>query len=335
MNTRYEKNFSKIQKCAYSLIQSDAKLIITLYLSKNKKLKSNYFCMFLPYLAIFSYGAENWGKKMKLPTPLFNGSEKRFYSKVRQNHKFFDNDYNAMKQALAREYKKADSYFFSNMSLCSTITGVYYNVGVDTFNNKYCGNTVLISSYLPDYNYNYGKKMKTLSEVAGKLSAFYLYDDFSFYKYDVDAESDSLDINFEDNPILNGNSIDILCYFSIICSINFIIEFIDKLFVEEIPQKLKYAYLIYYYLCNLIKDINSIDNISLEIDSSYINSDFRNCIAHYGLGQVMKEEDIIEDDILFGLTNKIFNIGYSEFKNIIYKELYSVRNQIENIIIRK
>ena len=40
--------------------------------------------------------------------------------------------------------------------------------------------------------------------------------------------------------------------FCILCNINYTIEFLDKYFVEEIPQKFKYAYLQYYYICDFI-----------------------------------------------------------------------------------
>lgn len=38
---------------------------------------------------------------------------------------------------------------------------------------------------------------------------------------------------------------------------------------------------------------------------------FRNCLAHYGLGQYLSESDLIDDDVLKGLTNKAFNMNYS------------------------
>lgn len=47
---------------------------------------------------------------------------------------------------------------------------------------------------------------------------------------------------------------------------------------------------------------------------------FRNCLAHYGLGQYLSESDLIDDDVLKGLTNKAFNMNYSNAikKNALY-----------------
>ena len=55
--------------------------------------------------------------------------------------------------------------------------------------------------------------------------------------------------------------------FSVLCSINYTIEFIDKYFVDEIPQKFKFAYLQYYYLCDFVNQINTVNE-----DEFYINS---------------------------------------------------------------
>lgn len=50
-----------------------------------------------------------------------------------------------------------------------------------------------------------------------------------------------------------------------LCSINYVIEFIDKYFIEEIPQKFKFAYLQYYYICDFIDELNIENNTSFSI----------------------------------------------------------------------
>ena len=56
---------------------------------------------------------------------------------------------------------------------------------------------------------------------------------------------------------------------------------------------------------------------------------FRNCLAHYGLGQYLSESDLIDDDVLKGLTNKAFNINYSDAKEKLYFYLIELINQIK------
>ena len=62
---------------------------------------------------------------------------------------------------------------------------------------------------------------------------------------------------------------------------------------------------------------------------------FRNCLAHYGLGQYLSENDLIDDDVLKGLTNKAFNMTYSDAKNKLYFYLTELTNQIESEIFSK
>lgn len=95
----------------------------------------------------------------------------------------------------------------------------------------------------------------------------------------------------------------------------------------EIPQKFKFAYL-QYYLCDFIPQIKDQTQIDIEIDDSLKNRDFRNCLAHYGLGQYMKENEIMNGDILYGLTNKAFGMDYSEAKKASYDILRHTIDQI-------
>ena len=113
---------------------------------------------------------------------------------------------------------------------------------------------------------------------------------------------------------------------------NIHIKFIDSYFVEDIPQKFKFAYLQYYYLCNFIKELNAANGTNFHINDSLKDRAFRNCLAHYGLGQYLSESDLINDDILKGLTNKAFNLNYIDAKNKLYFYLTELTNQIETEI---
>lgn len=117
-----------------------------------------------------------------------------------------------------------------------------------------------------------------------------------------------------------------------LCSINYVIIFIEDYFIENIPQKFKFAYLQYYYLYSFIQEINRKWKTNLFLDSTLYNRRFRNCLAHYGLGQLLVEKDVVSDDILKGLTNKAFNMEYHLVKKILYGYLKDLTNQIEKYI---
>ena len=333
------EKLNKVQQLAFSLIQSDAIFINSMLKIdfEAKNLKNNYICMLFPYLGIFAYGSELWGQKVGIATPVFNSQEKKYYTELRQAHKIFALSYNEFRVKMNRKLNESDLYFKNNKSLLSKIMGLYYNVGIDVFEKKCYGNTVLIGLYIPSYKIGENTEyIRDLSIVMGKLAKSYMPQNKSnIYKYNKNLTTKSIDINFFESKMFFDNSIDNLCCFSVLCAINFIVYFIENIFEEEIPQKLKYSYLLYFYLCRFVENINNEIGSNYIIDDTLCNQSFRNCIAHYGLGQVMKDDDIISGDLLGGLTNKIFNMNYYEVKDFICQELKKLGKQIEENIFLK
>ena len=137
---------------------------------------------------------------------------------------------------------------------------------------------------------------------------------------------------FDDCPLKEKNELGVVL-FSILCNINYATVFIEKFFSEEIPQKFKFAYLQYYYLCDFVNELRLAKGTNYSIDDSLQNRELRNCLAHYGLGQYLEENDIIEPDILKGLTVKAFNLDYFETKRQLFKHLLNLRDQIQTNIL--
>ena len=46
----------------------------------------------------------------------------------------------------------------------------------------------------------------------------------------------------------------------------------------------------------------------------------------------MNEKEVIDDDVLKGLTEKTFNLDYLSCKNLLYKYLQELKSQIEETI---
>ena len=229
------------------------------------------------------------------------------------------------------KFKASDDHFYKIRSLREKLFG-YYNVGTDLCNGHFCGNTILCALYTPVDTLNgkeIGSWIRDISVVSGKLAGLFDCQDFPPYNYD-----DSILVKYEDYhfykycPLKTKTNLGFVL-FSILCSVNYAIEFIDQYFVEEIPQKFKFAYLQYYYLCDFIKELNATNGTTFYINDSMKDRNFRNCLAHYGLGQYLSESDLIDDDVLKGLTNKVFNMNYSDAKDKLYFYLTELTNQIE------
>lgn len=69
------------------------------------------------------------------------------------------------------------------------------------------------------------------------------------------------------------------------------------------------------------------------IDDFLKSKEFRNSLAHYGLGQYLEENDIIEPDVLKGLTVKAFTLVYFETKRQLFKHLLDLRGRIQANIL--
>lgn len=332
-------DLNKVQCAALDLIKADAQYIYTLVeLMKNSKYPDgNYLLMSLPYIGIFTHEAEEWGKKVGLKPPNLTKEEKNFYKAMRESHKLFDMEYISLKEKLNTNLNKIDKYFFDNRNLAAKIFG-YYNCGADLINGKFCGNTILCATYNPmfDFEKNIGLYMEQLSVISGRLVGYYGIIDMPKRSLTID-ESNKIsikDYHFYKNTPLKNNTADSLVLFSILCSINFCIYFIDNIFVEETSVKFKFAYLQYYYLCEkLIPELNGHSTYKISINKDICNRKLRNCIAHYGLQQVISEQEIL-DDPMKGLTVKLLGLNYTDAKEQLYSNLKDVEMQISKSILK-
>ena len=300
---------NKVQRAAYELIQADARFLYTLVdMSQNaSNISSNYIMMCQPYIGIFADGAEQWCKKLGLKAPLFNEQEKNYYDALRQSHKLLEKTYSEYANLLMSKLAESDQYFYSIRSLREKVFG-YYNVGTDLFNGEYCGNTILGAAYIPMpllSNQNVSIMIKDLSVIVGELAGFFGCKAFAPYLYDDKGNTvECKDFHFFNNcPLKEKNELGVVL-FSILCNINYATVFIENFFLEEIPQKFKFAYLQYYYLCDFVNELRLTKGTNYSIDDALQNRELRNCLAHYGLGQYLEEKDIIETDILKGLTEE-------------------------------
>ena len=300
-----------------------------------KDINSNYMMMSQPYIGLFVDGAEKWCSKVGLEAPKVSEVEELYYTYLRQSHKLYDLSYSEYKSFLMSRFKECDTHFYNIRGLKECILG-YYNVGVDLCNEKFVGNTVLCSMYTPVdiwNNTDAGPWVRDISVIAGKLAAFFGCKEYGPYRINDCIHVGYKDYHFYKNcPIKRTTALGFVL-FSLLCSVNYAIEFIENVFVDEIPQKFKFAYLQYYYLVTFIEEINSIYGIDLYLNDSLINRQFRNCLAHYGLGQYLSESELKTNDPLMGLTLRAFNKDYSTTKKELYEHLMGLTYQIKDIIM--
>jgi len=329
--------FNIQQRTAINLIQNDFRFIYTILRNKDQ-LQSNYNVMSMPFLGTIIDGTEEWiqafnaSTKEKLEVPIFSSDEQKYYEEMRASIKFIDDSYANIRQKLSNIYNDSEIYF---ASLCKPIARkmkLYDIFGADIVGSHFCGNTILCNYYVPQYKFGIekGEELQKYSEIGGKYIV--LFDAKKEYCVDKNMNFTFKDYGgFVKSPFGNRFS-DKFVLFSIVCQINFIMICIEKYIKEECTTKLRFEYLQYYYLTNVLGEINETLNTDFTIDQQWKSDLFRNSMAHYKIGVALKPSEIKYDDLMFGLTQKYFRQDYLSLKKKILTNLQSVSDQIEEYL---
>lgn len=328
--------FTKVQEAALSLMHEDLRFLYTVIKNIDSE-ESNYIPSLQPYMGVIIDGVEDWIKsfnnssKVKLDMPIFNELERQYYEKMRDSVKMWQKDYNEIYNILKKAYEESDRYFGSVCKPIAKTLKLYDIYGVDRANGIICGNTILCFYYNPLYSFeDNGEFIKTMAEIGGKYIA--LMGAVNEYTVNDSIKFDTKDYGgFQKSPIGNKFS-DKFVLFSILCQINFLIYGVERWIKEETPTKLRFMYLLYYSLLELLPQINQKLNTAFKMDCSWESRDFRNSMAHYKLGVALKKEELVLDDLLFGLTIKYFGVSYIDVKNVITAELENLSHQIEQYL---
>ena len=330
-----ELPLNKVQKAAIELMQCDLKFLNTIVTHK-EYVTPNYYVALMPYMGLIIDGVEDWIKsynnssKIKLQAPIFTESQQAYYEEMRKSIKFYEQGAEHFNGLLEKKYKESDKYFSSVCNPIAKHLKLYDIYGVFSCNQIPCDNTILDQCFSPYFQFGYpdGERIKNMASVAGKYIAIfdakgsYSIENFKFSSKDYGG--------FSKSPLGHSYNVKFML-FSIVCQINFVTKAVNELVKEEIPTKLRFAYLLYYYICDMISSLNDMCRTLLKIDRRYYSEQFRNAMAHYKLGVALKEGELVSS-CFFGLTEKFFDMSYGELKNGIIKELIVLGEQIEAII---
>lgn len=327
------------QKAARELIRSDLRYLFTI-LKNREGIKSNYIVSMMPYQSLIVDGAEAWIVAMNnsvpgaIDAPRFTPEEKEFYDAARQSIKLWELPYAQIYTLMKERYTESDRYF---SSLCKPIAKrlqLYDIFGADlTEDGHFCGNTILDAIYLPGYDYTdsaYGPNLRDMAVIGGKYIP--IFDAMEVYAINSDLKFQYKDYGgFIKSPVGNKFSFRFVL-FSILCQINFVIYAVDQYIVPETPTKLRFAYILYYYLCDVLPHINTAHSTSFVLSREIYSQDFRNAMAHYKLGVYLKEHEILPNDPMFGMTQKAFGTDFYQIKNQVIGELIALANQLEKYL---
>lgn len=330
-------SFNPVQKAAWSLMKNDLQFLYTII--KNQTIATaSYYVALMPFMGLIIDGVEDWIKSYnnssnnKLALPTFNDTERIYYEEMRKAIKLYDKTYKELYDQLENAFRKSDTYFSSCCKPLAKHLHLYDIYGVFTCNTIPCDNTLLNQCVTPFFEYGKidGEKIKEIAHIGGEYIA--LLGACSEYKVNTTFVYETTDYGgFVKSPL--GKQFNYkYVLFSIICQINFILYGINEFLIEETTTKLRFSYILYYYLLKIIPDINKALHLNLKINNTYKSDGFRNAMAHYKLGVALKETEIINDAYMYGLTEKFFGIDYQHLKAGILQELENSKNQITDLL---
>lgn len=326
-----------IQKAAVKLMQNDLRFIFTILLNERIATPSYYIAL-IPYMGLIVDGIEDWinaynnSSKHKLDLPTFNQKEQLYYVEMRNSIKLFDKGFLELNMTLQKNYDNSDKYFSSLCKPFAKHLRIYDIYGVLNCNSIPCDNTILNQIVTPFFSFNNadGESLKEIATIGGKYVAYFNaiepYEINSHFVFEPKDYGGLIKSPF-------GNKYNYrFLLFTILCQINFIIYAVDKFIIDEPSTKLRFAYILYYYLHKILPEINDNLKTSFNMSVKYYSDSFRNAMAHYKLGVVLEEKDIVDNDPMFGLTHKFFCEDYCTVKSNIISELDTLGKQIKDVI---
>ncbi len=327
------------QRAAVQLMKNDLRFIYTI--TKNSaEMQSNYIVSSFPYIGLIIDGVEDWIKaysnseKVNYELPMFTENERLYYESMRSSIKMWDNTYDTIYKKLEQLYIESDLHFSGVCKPIAKSLHLYDIFGVDIVDGLYCGNTILNSLYVPQFRFSKidtNKKLaKACSIIGGKyISLFAATKSYTLKKGMHFAMADFGGLI--KSPVGNAFS-DKFVLFSLLCQINFILKCVDKYIAEETTTKLRFSYLLYYYVLRILPAVNQKMSLKLHMNNQWYNNNFRNAMAHYKLGVALREEEIVNTDPLYGLTQKFFDCDYITIKRAVLYELDSFSKQLSKYL---
>ncbi len=322
------------QAASLLLMRNDLRFLYTL-VRHYQEIKSNYTVFSMPYIGLIIDGVEDWIKAynnshiVKFNVPTFSVQEREFYEKMRSCIKLWDNSYETVYEELKRLYLLSDHYFSGICKPIAKRLKIYDIFGADLADGCYCGNTILCSYYVPEFDFHHpeGEEIKKLSVIAGKYTS--LFQATTPYRVNPQISFTYVDYGgFVKSPVGNAFS-DRFALFSLLCQINYIVKCIDEYILDETTTKLRFSYILYFYILRILPEINAKLSTQFVMDNKWHSDAFRNSMAHYKLGVALKDSELILSDPLYGLTQKFLDCDYNTLKNGVMQELSSLASQLK------
>lgn len=257
----------------------------------------------------------------------------KLINNIRNYIKVFSEGFGKTKKRVSKIDRIQDAEFCSLLRFKFMRTwNVHYNIGTYWTDDKHViGNTHMYADFLGIDNIKDDNTGIRLKEFCSQISGFIYSIEAEIGKFITipAVERKECNIKVKYYCDLNTNKINkffivpskelFLLYLNLLCNINYLIYILIPMFDESNMWVFRVEYVVTYYVYTALKNVeNHIDNNDdialdgtklntvLKEGSGLFNSDFRNCMMHYGLHNrnVLFAENI--DKPMFGMVANCF-----------------------------
>lgn len=295
----------------------------------------------IPYISLVINESLKWCNKCNIRILKLSDEENYVIKRLRVKCKFHTGDteysFDEQKKRL-EEAIMIEKYYYENQSwLAKQLykSGIIKDVGTYMSNERYIGNTILYSDYFEPFRdtqksiYESGQKIFDFSVNIGKIiQSIIVTLDGKPYKCKnehVYFKAHTYKDYFLNNCFFYSGNIDKLMLFNILCSINFIMNYLTNILDENSSLLFRIKYLTLYHATENLKQLKF-----FEInDNVLLKRNFRNVMAHYGIFKALEESNVIKDVMMFGLIESNFNMSFQEIVHLIDEELRIIQYNLE------
>lgn len=314
---------NKIQNIAKTIIVNECKELIDVMRMCSKDDAAVLSLGLIPYIALVINESLKWCKNCNIKIPELSDKENYVIKRLRVKCKFYlgDTEYSFDEQKKRlEEAVMIEKYYYKNQSwLAKQLykSGIIKDVGTYMSNGRHIGNTILYSDYFESFRdkhksvYESGQEIYNFSVSLGKILQSIIVVLDGGKRYECKNEQLHLKAHkhkdyFLDNCFFYSGNIDKLMSFNILCSINFIMNFLANILIDDSSLLFRIKYLTLYHATENLKQLN----VSEIDDNVFLKRNFRNAMAHYGLFKALEENKIIKDVKMFGIIESNFNMSF-------------------------
>ncbi|MBU3171141.1 hypothetical protein [Clostridium estertheticum] len=295
----------------------------------------------IPYIALVVNESLKWCENCKVVIPKLSDEQNYIIKRLRVKCKFYtgDNKYSLIEQRKRlEEVVMIEKHYFENQSWLAKQLykyGIIKDAGTYLWDGIYIGNTILYSDYFEPFRniqkniYESSHEIYNFSVTIGKtLQSIIAILDGNLYECKNEhihlKEPKSKDY-FLNNCFFYSGDIDKMMLFNILCSINFIINYLSNLLTNASTLLFRIKYLTLYHVT---EDLKQLDFTEIA-DNVLFKRDFRNVMAHYGLFKVLSKNKIIDSAKMFGLIESNFDMSFQDMVDLMDDNLRIIQYNLE------